>query len=847
MTYFSDYTRKFFFLFGEIADEFCNARLQNSNINYMLLNHLKNIGYKRVIFYRGGGRGFYCLDEDSYNLAFKVKSTTSSKSKSKVNLLSRGPLKRALKKETTTTQQELSSDTRLTIKVDDSDMNRYVTNFMGDNKTQTVIIFENFYDFLTNTDNNIKRDVGLDFNSYLHLSNKNIIIFLNPPSISAQDIDQVGIRHNWTFLTNLIYQPSDEETKKLSKNSIILSGAQKDEIRNLLNYLRLTKSLPTKWEELDEIIDIIAKYTKESFVDETSTQTQINLKKLKENLKNLDEISKDSIIKTLNIKVENTGFDKLKELKGMEYLQEEIEKKVKHIKTKIKIDPNINKPIKNDIKRFYIQPNKLSHNENLHIALTGNPGTGKTTVAKIIAEVYKDNGILDIGHIVKVTRADLVAGYVGQTAIKTQKKINQAIGGVLFIDEAYTLVDSQGENSSGSFGQEAIDTIMEAMTDRNGEFAVIIAGYKKDIAKFLKSNEGLDRRFATQIEIKDYPPEVLQEVFCDFIKKDGYQLDDEFKRVLPTFIKKLSNRKYNPKFSNMGEIKNLVSGLEANTTPNKIISQSHIPQKWQPYNTYIDTKAIEEVKKELDTIIGLDEVKDKISTILDNIEFEISRGNDEEIQIGHFVFYGNPGIGKTMSAQMLANIFYKLGLLGNKNYKKVEKNDLVGVNSAETLKKTEKILKESLGGVLFVDETYTLTDDSLGEEALNKILTFMEENRDSFILIFAGYEEEMERIYNVNKGLRSRFKHHIYIQNYKAKDMVKIFEQLAKEKKMELSDEFKKGLEEHLEKERLKQDFSNIRYLRDELFDKIHRNFLNRWKKDKTIKHIFEVEDLDNL
>jgi Holliday junction resolvasome RuvABC ATP-dependent DNA helicase subunit len=105
----------------------------------------------------------------------------------------------------------------------------------------------------------------------------------------------------------------------------------------------------------------------------------------------------------------------------------------------------------------------------------------------------------------------------------------------------------------------------------------------------------------------------------------------------------------------------------------------------------------------------------------------------------------------------------------------------------------------------------------------------------------------MERIYNVNKGLRSRFKHHIYIQNYKAKDMVKIFEQLAKEKKMELSDEFKKGLEEHLEKERLKPDFSNIRYLRDELFDKIHRNFLNRWKKDKTIKHIFEIEDLENL
>ena len=549
-------------------------------------------------------------------------------------------------------------------------------------------------------------------------------------------------------------------------------------------------------------------------------------------------------MKTLDIKVEKTGFDKLKELKGMEYLQEEIEKKVKHIKTKIKIDTTSNQSIKNDIKRFYIKSNQQKHNENLHIALTGNPGTGKTTVAKIIAEVYKDDGLLDIGHIVKVTRADLVAGYVGQTAIKTQEKINQAMGGVLFIDEAYTLVDAQNGSGSGSFGQEAIDTIMEAMTDRNGEFAVIIAGYKKDIVKFIKSNDGLDRRFATQIEIKDYTPEVLQEVFCNLIKKDGYELDDEFKRVLPNFIKKLSNRKYNPNFSNMGEIQNIISGLEANVGNQKIISQSHIPLKWQSYNTHINNTAIKEAKKELDGIIGLDEVKDTINHILNTIEFEISRGNENSIQIGHFVFYGNPGIGKTMSAEILAKIFSKLGLLGNQNYKGVEKKDLVGVNSAETLEKTNKILKEALGGVLFVDETYTLIDDHLGKEALNQILTFMEENKDSFILIFAGYKNEMQGIYNVNKGLKSRFKHHIYIENYKAKDMVKIFEQLAEKKEFRLSDEFKKGLEQHLEKERSKPNFSNIRYLRDELFDKIHINFLNRWKENKKIQHIIELEDL---
>jgi ATP-dependent Clp protease ATP-binding subunit ClpA len=286
------------------------------------------------------------------------------------------------------------------------------------------------------------------------------------------------------------------------------------------------------------------------------------------------------------------AMTQLKELTGMANVKNEIEETVKLVR--------YYKEIGRDVKKSF----------SLHTVFTGNPGTGKTTVARILVKIFKALGILERGHLVETDREGMVAGYVGQTAIKADGMIEAAMGGGLFIDEAYALSQG-GEND---FGREAIETLLKRMEDHRGEFIVIVAGYTDNMAKFLESNPGLKSRFDKFIHFEDYQSDELFVITENLLNKEFLFLNEESATHLKTFITQLvSNR--NKYFGNARTMRKLVADI----VHHQNLRMAGIPAA-QRTPEMIKTVTIEDVKSFSIDIEGK-------TTVRESIGFKLGTGN----------------------------------------------------------------------------------------------------------------------------------------------------------------------------------------------------------------------------
>ena len=463
---------------------------------------------------------------------------------------------------------------------------------------------------------------------------------------------------------------------------------------------------------------------------------------------------------------------------------------------------------------------------SMHIILTGNPGTGKTTIARKLGEILASIGYLDNGHVVEVDRAKMVSPYQGETPKVVDRLCDKAMGGILFVDEAYTLAPVSQAGDRDNQGAQALEKLMKRMEDDRGKFVVIAAGYRTEMENLFRINPGFRSRFNYFLNIEDYSPDELYQIMLVFAKAKKYIFSSQAEALTKKMIQEMYDSR-GKDFANGRTMRSLfdqickkqaqrLQGANISSMSNEQLMT--IEDQDVPYEAP-KTVDYKECLKALDGLVGLGGVKKEISNLAAFLNLQIKRGENNTFQGKHYVFTGNPGTGKTTVARIMTDVFKTLGIVSRGQLVEADRAKLVAGYSGQTAIKTNQLVDEAIGGVLFIDEAYTLKSndsDSFGAEAIDTLLKRLEDDRGKFICIVAGYTDQMHDFIDTNPGLKSRFTQTIHFDDYTPDELTQIFLNLAAGKKFTVDENTKAAIHRQFEQLYLRRDknFGNAREAR---------------------------------
>ena len=467
---------------------------------------------------------------------------------------------------------------------------------------------------------------------------------------------------------------------------------------------------------------------------------------------------------------------------------------------------------------------------SMHIILTGNPGTGKTTIARKLGEILAAIGYLDSGHVVEVDRAMMVSPYQGETPKVVDRLCDKAMGGILFVDEAYTLAPVSQGGDRDNQGAQALEKLMKRMEDDRGKFVVIAAGYRTEMENLFRINPGFRSRFNYFLNIEDYSPEQLFEIMLVFASEKKYIFSEQAAAKTKQCISQMYDSR-DKDFANGRTMRTLFDQIckkQAQRLQYGDISSMSNEQLMTIEDEDIPFEAPQAVDyteclKKLDGMVGLAAVKKEITNLAAFLNLQIRRGESNTFQGKHYVFTGNPGTGKTTVARIMADVFRTLGILARGQLVEADRSNLVAGYSGQTAIKTNQLIDTAMGGVLFIDEAYTLKSndtDSFGSEAIDTLLKRLEDDRGKFICIVAGYTDQMHDFIDSNPGLKSRFTQTIHFDDYTPDELTQIFLNLAADKSFTVDEVTKAAIHRQFEQLYLRRDknFGNAREAR-RIFD----------------------------
>lgn len=445
----------------------------------------------------------------------------------------------------------------------------------------------------------------------------------------------------------------------------------------------------------------------------------------------------------------------------------------------------------------------IDSNENIipHCIFLGSPGTGKTSIARLLGKFYKSIGLLENGHVIEVDRASLVGEFIGSTAQKTEQVINQALGGILFIDEAYSL---KPDNSAKDFGQEAIDILLKRMEDYKGKFVVIAAGYPSLMDQFINSNPGLKSRFTHTFYFENYPSEELAEIFKKFAAKEKYNVTDDAYDKLILLLDNAVSRA-DESFGNARFVRNIFNESkiqlskryqllpydERNYSSLSTIIAEDIFKAFQSLNnqkTFVNFNGkVDKYLSEINSLVGLDEVKSDILKLISSIKIDKLKkyqGIDSFAKNLNSVFISERGLGTSTIANYLGKIFKELNILSHSLVLEIDNSFFDQLNNIDTYLLIDKLFQENEGKLILVnDAVNTLkAKNDFSDSLLQYFLKKLYLNQNKVIVILCGSENEINDLFQNVPVIESQFPNVFRFREHSNRQLLEIGWKISKKK-----------------------------------------------------------------